>query len=119
MHVRCFLVSACVRCYLDVRVAMGHVCSIHVHMRVCKYVNVCVAMVDSCPLCVHMRVYIRAYVRRSDTCVCVLLASQAGWEPDLVLASNSKRTKLTLNEMTTVMESLEAVDTHLMGWVYY
>jgi phosphohistidine phosphatase SixA len=49
----------------------------------------------------------------------VLLASQAGWEPDLVLASNSKRTKLTLNEMTTVMESLEAVDTHLMGWVYY
>ncbi|KAF5832652.1 hypothetical protein DUNSADRAFT_11397 [Dunaliella salina] len=43
---------------------------------------------------------------------------KAGWEPDLVLASNSKRTKQTLHEMSKVMESLEDVDTHLMGSLY-
>lgn len=37
--------------------------------------------------------------------------------PDLVLASNSKRTKQTLDEMTSVMVKLGEVDAHYYGWV--
>jgi len=47
----------------------------------------------------------------------MLQIGQEGWEPDLVLASNAKRTKQTLEEMATVITSLEDVDMHLMGWV--
>ncbi|GLI59402.1 hypothetical protein VaNZ11_001284 [Volvox africanus] len=41
-----------------------------------------------------------------------------GWTPDLVLASNSKRTKQTLDEMCEVMEELGVVDAHYYGSLY-
>eukprot|EP00798_Chlamydomonas_sp_ICE-L_P030021 gene30021-17915_t len=44
--------------------------------------------------------------------------SEMGWKPDLVLASNSKRTKQTLDAMADVMPELSDVDTHLCGSLY-
>lgn len=41
-----------------------------------------------------------------------------GWVPDVVLASNAKRTRQTLDEMTSVIEGLGAVDAHLYGSLY-
>lgn len=41
-----------------------------------------------------------------------------GWVPDLLLASNAKRTKQTLEEMEGVIEELKDVDTHLFGSLY-
>eukprot|EP00195_Chlamydomonas_chlamydogama_P010681 CAMPEP_0202905084 /NCGR_PEP_ID=MMETSP1392-20130828/32444_1 /ASSEMBLY_ACC=CAM_ASM_000868 /TAXON_ID=225041 /ORGANISM="Chlamydomonas chlamydogama, Strain SAG 11-48b" /LENGTH=221 /DNA_ID=CAMNT_0049593019 /DNA_START=204 /DNA_END=869 /DNA_ORIENTATION=- len=43
---------------------------------------------------------------------------EAGWIPDMVLASNAKRTKQTLDEMGNVIESLGDVDAHLYGSLY-
>jgi phosphohistidine phosphatase SixA len=41
-----------------------------------------------------------------------------GWIPDVVLASNAKRTRQTLEQMTGVMTDLSAVDSHLFGSLY-
>ncbi|GFR52238.1 hypothetical protein Agub_g14772 [Astrephomene gubernaculifera] len=46
------------------------------------------------------------------------LIKSKGWTPDLVLASNSKRTKQTLDEMSEVLEELGSVDAHFYGSLY-
>ncbi len=46
------------------------------------------------------------------------LLQEKGWVPDVVLASNARRTKQTLEEMSNVMEGLGDVDTHLYGSLY-
>lgn len=42
----------------------------------------------------------------------------AGWVPDLVLASNSKRTKQTLDHMSEVLTELSDADAHYLGSLY-
>jgi len=44
--------------------------------------------------------------------------AEAGWVPDLVLASNSKRTKQTLDNMAKSMTVLEEIDAHYYGSLY-
>jgi phosphohistidine phosphatase SixA len=39
----------------------------------------------------------------------------SGWVPDLVLASNAKRTRQTLDEMSSVIQRLADLDTHFYG----
>ncbi|KAG2433041.1 hypothetical protein HXX76_008768 [Chlamydomonas incerta] len=46
------------------------------------------------------------------------MLKERGWTPDLVLASNSKRTKQTLDEMAEVMHELADVDAHYYGSLY-
>jgi phosphohistidine phosphatase SixA len=41
-----------------------------------------------------------------------------GWLPDLVLASNSKRTKQTLDHMSKLWQELGEVDSHFLGSLY-
>lgn len=41
-----------------------------------------------------------------------------GWIPDIVLASNARRSKQTLEEMGGVMEALADADSHLYGSLY-
>lgn len=41
-----------------------------------------------------------------------------GWLPDLVLASNAKRTRETLDEMSSVIHALTLVDAHYYGSLY-
>jgi hypothetical protein len=41
-----------------------------------------------------------------------------GWVPDVVLASNARRTKQTLEAMGEAMQELEDVDAHLYGSLY-
>ncbi|GLC42653.1 hypothetical protein PLESTB_001124000 [Pleodorina starrii] len=55
--------------------------------------------------------------RRQASQVAQLLKDK-GWTPDLVLASNSKRTKQTLDEMCEVIEELGVVDAHYYGSLY-
>jgi phosphohistidine phosphatase SixA len=43
---------------------------------------------------------------------------QLGWLPDLVLASNSKRTKQTLDHMAQLWKELGDVDSHYLGSLY-
>ena len=38
-----------------------------------------------------------------------------GWLPDLVLASNSKRTKQTLDQMAQLWKELAQADSHYLG----
>lgn len=42
----------------------------------------------------------------------------SGWLPDIILASNSKRTKDTLDAMTEVMGQLADADAHYLGSLY-
>ena len=46
------------------------------------------------------------------------MLKERGWTSDLVFASNSKRTKQTLDEMAEVMHELADVDTHYYGSLY-
>lgn len=55
--------------------------------------------------------------RKQASQVAQMLISK-GWTPDLVLASNSKRTKQTLDEMCEVMMELGDVDAHYYGSLY-
>ena len=41
-----------------------------------------------------------------------------GWVPDIVLASNARRSRQTLEEMGGVMEALADADSHLYGSLY-
>lgn len=43
---------------------------------------------------------------------------QAGWLPDLVVASNSKRTKQTLDHMAEAVDELADVDAYFLGSLY-
>jgi phosphohistidine phosphatase SixA len=45
------------------------------------------------------------------------LCAASGWLPDLVLASNARRTRQTLEAMAGVLGELRGVDTHLYGCV--
>lgn len=41
-----------------------------------------------------------------------------GWMPDLIIASNSKRTKQTLDAMTEAEQQLGEADAHYLGSLY-
>lgn len=43
---------------------------------------------------------------------------EMGWVPDVILASNAKRTRQTLEAMTTDFEELENADVHYLGSLY-
>ncbi|KAG2488010.1 hypothetical protein HYH03_013447 [Edaphochlamys debaryana] len=60
---------------------------------------------------------ISALGRKQAASVASLLAAR-GWLPDLVLASNSRRTKQTLDEMQEVMQELADTDAHYYGSLY-
>lgn len=42
----------------------------------------------------------------------------SGWTPDLVLASDSKRSKQTLEEMSSTLDALTSADAHYYGSLY-
>ncbi|KAI8471818.1 MAG: hypothetical protein J3K34DRAFT_505539 [Monoraphidium minutum] len=43
---------------------------------------------------------------------------ELGWAPDLIIASNSRRTKMTLDVMAEADEALAEVDAHYLGSLY-
>ncbi|WIA40996.1 hypothetical protein OEZ86_004638 [Tetradesmus obliquus] len=43
---------------------------------------------------------------------------ELGWVPDLIIASNSKRTKQTLDTMAEAASELSQVDAHFLGSLY-
>ncbi|GAX79009.1 hypothetical protein CEUSTIGMA_g6449.t1 [Chlamydomonas eustigma] len=55
---------------------------------------------------------------RNEAAALARMLQARGWIPDVVLASNAKRTKQTLEEMTSVMTDLSDVDSHLYGSLY-
>ena len=46
-----------------------------------------------------------------------LLASR-GWLPDLIMSSNSLRTRQTLQAMSAAVAAFDAAETHLLGSLY-
>lgn len=55
--------------------------------------------------------------RREATSIAKRL-SELGWIPDLIIASNSKRTKQTLDIMAEAAAELSTVDAHYLGSLY-
>ncbi|KXZ51599.1 hypothetical protein GPECTOR_12g563 [Gonium pectorale] len=57
-------------------------------------------------------------VGRQQAAEVAALLKERGWTPDLVLASNSRRTRQTLDTMSDVMDELGSVDAHYYGSLY-
>ena len=56
--------------------------------------------------------------RRQEAASIAKRLAATGWLPDVILASNSRRTKDTLDAMTEVISQLAEADAHFLGSLY-